>query len=149
MPILCAGQKTTHPIVELDTDDKTVDATVPKRRVNPNCVPKPFQPDAACEKSVYDVLVLQQFEDSITTAQPTTQAVSAQKSHKESQDQGKGVKTSGFKSKWKPNRPWLELRIVVQDDHEQEGAYPKKRRVLLTILPQSSISEKRITGLKN
>ena len=90
---------------------------MPKRSVNPNCVPKP-QPDADCEKSVYDVLVPQQFQDSITTAQPTTQAVSVQKSHKESQDQGKGVKTSGFKSKWKANRPWLELRIVAQDDHE-------------------------------
>ena len=30
-----------HPIVESDTVDATVDATVPKRSVNPNCVSKP------------------------------------------------------------------------------------------------------------
>ena len=28
----------THPIVESDTVDATVDATVPKRSVNPNCL---------------------------------------------------------------------------------------------------------------
>jgi hypothetical protein len=50
-----------HDIVESDTDDATVDATVPKRSVNPNCLPKSFHPDAACEKSVCDVLVSQQF----------------------------------------------------------------------------------------
>ena len=48
--------------------------------------------------SVHDVLTPQQFQDSITTAATTTQAVSAQKSHKERQVQGKGVKTSAFKS---------------------------------------------------
>jgi hypothetical protein len=68
--------------VECDTVDATVDATVPKRSVNPNRMPKPFDPQAACDKSVYDVLVPQQFQDCITTAQPTTQAVSAQKAIK-------------------------------------------------------------------
>ncbi len=62
MPSLCAGQKTTpghvHPIVVSDTDDATVDATVPKRIVKPNCEPKPFDPDSAFEKSVHDVLCL-------------------------------------------------------------------------------------------
>jgi hypothetical protein len=49
----------THLIVESDT----VDATVPKGSVDPNCMPKPFVPDTACETSVYDVL-----QDCITTA---------------------------------------------------------------------------------
>ena len=57
---------------ESDSVDATVDATVPKRSVDPNCVPEPFDPDAACETSVYDVLVPQQFQDCITTAPPTT-----------------------------------------------------------------------------
>ena len=90
------------------------------RCVNPNCVPKPFDPGAACDKSVYDVLVPQQFQGCITTAPPTTEVVSAQKSHKERHDQGKGAKTLAFKSKWKANRPWLELRTVAQDDHEHK-----------------------------
>ena len=72
------------------------DATVPKRSVNPNRVLKPFDPDAACDKSVYDVLVPQQFQGCITTAPPTA-PVSAQKIHKERHAKGKGVKTSAFK----------------------------------------------------
>jgi hypothetical protein len=40
------------------------------------------------------VLTAQQFQDYITTAPSTTQAVSAQKSHKEKNDWGKVVKTS-------------------------------------------------------
>jgi hypothetical protein len=51
------AENDTHPIVESDKDDATVDATVPKRSVNPNCVPTPFDPDAVCDKSVHDVLV--------------------------------------------------------------------------------------------
>ena len=101
------SENDTRAMVESDT----VDATVPTRSVNP------FDPNAACDKCVYDVLVSQQFQDYITTAQPTTQTVSAQKSHKERQDQGKGVKTSAFKSKWKDNRPWFELRTVPHADH--------------------------------
>ena len=31
------SENDTHPTVESDTDDATVDATVPKRSVNPNC----------------------------------------------------------------------------------------------------------------
>jgi hypothetical protein len=68
---------------------------MPKRSVNPNCVPKP-QPDADCEKSVYDVLVPQQFQDSITTAQPIQRSVPKEAIKKD----------------------WLELRTVPQDDHE-------------------------------
>ena len=74
---------------EKDTHDidgtETVHTTVPKRSVDPKFIPKPFIPDAACETSVHDVLAPQQFQDSITTAPPTTQADSAQKSHKERQ----------------------------------------------------------------
>ena len=61
-----------HPIVECDT----VDATVSKRSVSPKCVTKSFDPDTACDTSVYDMQVSQQFQDCITTDQPTTQAVS-------------------------------------------------------------------------
>ena len=111
------SENDTYPIAEFDTVDTTADATVPKRIVNPNCVPNPFHPQAACDKSVYDVLVAQQFQDCITTAQPTTQAVSSPKSHKERHGQGKGVKTSALKSKWKANLPWLNLRTVAHDDH--------------------------------
>ena len=70
------SENDTHPIVESDTVDATVDATVPKRIVDPECAPKPFDPDAACDKCVYDVLVPQHFQDGdcITTVQPTTQA---------------------------------------------------------------------------
>jgi hypothetical protein len=61
-------------------------ATVPNRSVDPKCIPMHVIPDAAqCESSVHDVLTPQQFQDSITTAPPTTQADSAQKSHKERQ----------------------------------------------------------------
>jgi hypothetical protein len=52
------SENDTHPIVESDT----VDATVPKRSVDPNCLPKPFDPNAACVKSVYDLLVPQQLQ---------------------------------------------------------------------------------------
>ena len=38
-------------------------------------VSKPFDPDADCEKSAYDVLGPQQFQDSITTAQPIQRSV--------------------------------------------------------------------------
>ena len=31
------SENDNHPIVESDTDDAIVDATVPKRSVNPNC----------------------------------------------------------------------------------------------------------------
>ena len=88
---------------------------------DPKCIPKHFIPGAACETSVHDVLAPQQFQDSITTAPPTTQAGSAPKSHKERQVQGKGVKTSAFKRTGKTNRPWLDLRRVVEDYHEQPG----------------------------
>ena len=74
------SENDTRVMVESDT----VDATVPTRRVNP------FDPNAACDKCVYDVLVSQQFQDYITTAQPTTQTVSAQKSRRE------GVKKWAF-----------------------------------------------------
>ena len=47
-----------------------MDATVPKRIVDPECAPKPFDPDAACETSVNDVLVPQPFQDCITTDPP-------------------------------------------------------------------------------
>jgi hypothetical protein len=53
------SENDTHPIVDCDTVDATVDATMPKRSVNPNRVPKPFDPQAACDKSVDDVLVPQ------------------------------------------------------------------------------------------
>ena len=58
----------THPIVESNTVDATVNATVPRRSGDPNCVPKPFNPDAACETSAYDVLVL--FLNNFKTASP-------------------------------------------------------------------------------
>ena len=68
----------------------------------------------------WTVLDPQQFQDCITTAQPTTQVttqvVSVQKSHVERHDQDKGVKTSVFKRKWKVNRSWLELRTVEHDN---------------------------------
>ena len=35
------SENDTHPNVECDTVHATVDAAVPKRSVNPNCVPKP------------------------------------------------------------------------------------------------------------
>ena len=48
------SENDTPPIVESDTVDGNVDATLSKRNVNPNCVPKPFDPDdtVACDKSV-------------------------------------------------------------------------------------------------
>jgi hypothetical protein len=54
---------------EKDTHDiggtETVHATVPKRSVDPKCIPKSFIPGtAACETSVHDVLTPQQFQDS-------------------------------------------------------------------------------------
>jgi hypothetical protein len=39
------SENDTHPIVESDMVDATVDATVQRRCVDPNCVPKPFDPD--------------------------------------------------------------------------------------------------------
>jgi hypothetical protein len=108
---------------EKDTHDiegtETVHATVPKRSVDPKCIPKHFIPGAACETSVHDVLAPRQFQDFITTAPPT--AVSAQKSHKERQVQGKGVKTSAFKGIWKTNRPWLVLRTDLLHTSSQLG----------------------------
>jgi hypothetical protein len=64
---------------------------------------KAFHSRAACETSVHDVLAPQQLQDAITAAPSTTQTVSAHKSHKERQVQGKGamVKTPAFKSTWK------------------------------------------------
>jgi hypothetical protein len=94
------------------------------------CVPKPFDPDVDCETSVDDVLTTQQFQDCITTDPSTTQAVSAQKSHKEKNDWGKGVKTSVFKSKWKNNRLWLDFRRVEQDDHMHHEHVPLRVRKL-------------------
>ena len=44
------SENDTHPIVESDTDDAPVDTTVSRRSVKPNCLPKPFDPDAACDK---------------------------------------------------------------------------------------------------
>ncbi len=67
---------------------------------------------------VYDMLALHQFQDCITTATPTTQAVSA---HKERHDRGKDAKTSAFKTKWNTNRPLLELQRLEQDDHAHPG----------------------------
>ena len=60
---LRAGQETTHIHGRITPwhESDTVDATVPKRSVQPNCVPKPFNSDTACDTSVYDVLVPQQF----------------------------------------------------------------------------------------
>ena len=52
----------------------TVDATMPKRSVDPTSVPKSFNSDTVCEMSVNDVLAPQPL-DSIATAQPTSQAV--------------------------------------------------------------------------
>jgi hypothetical protein len=70
-------------------------------------VPKSFHPELVCEKSVYDVLVPQQFQDSITTVQSTTQVVISQKKPKRKQDQGKGCQVEGestlVESKWKVN----------------------------------------------
>jgi hypothetical protein len=86
-----------------------VNAPVPKRSVNPKCVSKPFDLDTACDKGVYDFLVPQQFQDCITVAQPTTQSVSVQQSHKGRHDQGKG-RNKGVKTK--AHRPWLERRTV-------------------------------------
>ena len=85
------SENDTHPIVESDT----VEATVPKRSVDPNYVRKPLDPEATCETSVYDVLFA---ED---------------------------CKTSAFKTKGKTNRPWLELRRVLEDDHEHLVAKSK------------------------
>jgi hypothetical protein len=98
---------------EKDTHDlearRPVDETVPKHSVDPKCFPKHFISDDVCEMSGHDVLAPQQFQDSITTAPMTTQAVSTHKKHKERQVQVKGVKTSAFKITWKTNRPWLDL----------------------------------------
>jgi hypothetical protein len=40
---------------------------------------------------------------------------------------GQGVKSSAFKSTWKTNRPWLDLRRVEQDDHEHP--WPENKKV--------------------
>jgi hypothetical protein len=37
---VCRSENDAHPIVESDTVDAIVDATVPKRNVNPKCVSK-------------------------------------------------------------------------------------------------------------
>ena len=73
-------------------------AIVPKHSVNPKCIPKPFIPGAPCDTNVDGVLCPQAFQDSMTTAQPTSQAAGAQKNFKERQAKGDGVKTSAFKS---------------------------------------------------
>ena len=82
-------------------------SVMPKQSVNPNCVPKSFHPELVCEKSLYDVLVSQQFQDSITTVQSTTQVVISQKKPKRKQDQGKGCQVEGestlVENKWKVN----------------------------------------------
>ena len=44
-----------------------VDANLSKRSVDPKCVPKSFNPDAAGDTSVKDVLTLRPIQDSITT----------------------------------------------------------------------------------
>ena len=44
-PCCAPSENDTHPIVESDMVDATVDATVQRRCVDPNCVPKPFDPD--------------------------------------------------------------------------------------------------------
>jgi hypothetical protein len=62
------SENNTYPIVESDT----VDATVPRRSVDPKFESNPFDPDAACETRVHDVLVPQQFQDGNTSAPPTT-----------------------------------------------------------------------------
>ena len=51
----------THPIVESDTDDATVDAPVPKRSVNPNCVPNPFDPSLLVTTPLVDDIQISQF----------------------------------------------------------------------------------------
>ena len=57
------------------------------------CFPKSFSsfiPDSACETIVQNVLAPQPFQDSVTTAPPTTLSVKAQKSHEGRKVQGKG-----------------------------------------------------------
>jgi hypothetical protein len=75
---------------------ETVSATVSKHSVDPKCIPKHFIPDAAChgETSVH-VLTPQQFQDSITTTPPATQAVSTQKKHKLRVSRRQPSKSSG------------------------------------------------------
>ena len=59
---------------ENDTHDiegtETVHAPVPKRSVDPRCIPKPFVPDTACETSVHDVQAPEPFQGSMTTTTP-------------------------------------------------------------------------------
>jgi hypothetical protein len=88
IPSLCAGQKTTHM------------SLLSRIRWMEQCQHEVWTPliRLVCVKSVYDFLVPQQLQDYITTTQPTTQVVSAQKGHKERQDQGNGVKSSVFKA---------------------------------------------------
>jgi hypothetical protein len=76
---------------------ETVPATVSKHSVDPKCIPKYFIPNAAYHgvTSVYDVLTPQQFQDSITTTPPATQAVSTQKKHKLRVSRRQPSKSSG------------------------------------------------------
>ena len=108
---------------EKDTDDmqgtETVHATVPKRSVDPKCIPKPFIPGAPCDTSVDDVLRPQPFQESITTARTTE--VCAQKQFKERQATDNGVKTSAFKSIWKTN---LEDKSAVAGASESRTRRP-------------------------
>ena len=106
---MCLSENDTHPIVESDTVDATVDATVSKRSVDHNCVPKPFDPDSACGASVCDVLVPQQFQDCITTAPPTTHAISAQKSHNEGMPRSGVMVSRRQPSKLGPSRRLIGL----------------------------------------
>jgi hypothetical protein len=60
------SENDTHPIVESDTVAAKVDATVPRRSVDPNCVPTPFDLHAAGEargQGCQDVSLQKQFED--------------------------------------------------------------------------------------
>ena len=129
-----AAQTEPVPRSEKDTHDiqgtETVHGTVPKRSVDPKCIPKAFIPGAPCDTSVHDVLRPQPFQDSIATAQQTAQEVGAQKNFKERQAKGNDVKTSVFKSIWKTTRPWLELRRVPQDDHEHWSENRSRGHVL-------------------
>ena len=72
------SENDAHHSVESDT----ADATLPKQSVDPARVPKPFNSDAVCETAVNDVLDPQPLQDSITTAPPASQEVSAQKAKK-------------------------------------------------------------------
>jgi len=103
------SENDTHHSVESDT----VDATLPKRSVDPTRVAKPFNLDTVCETSVNDVLAPQPFEDFIVTAPPTSQVVSAKKKDRELR-LSRSLPSSAFRYKWKR---------TVQQDYQEHGKY--------------------------